>query len=353
MEALLSRLISLKEPSLKRDDLLSVLEALAQRKIFPKEIYEQVLNNLKQILEINNILLVSSKYIAIQLILQNIQDKYQTLYSSNDINSFYFNQFKGFFTKIIPIDINQYSLYFNPVILSELNKSILFFSYNLGYPVDIEFISNIDILSIADLSGSLFTKFQNKYLIDSVDFAICSLKDEEIITSGDGALIFVKDRKIYEKIYQYALYNNLFLSDFNSSLLLSQIMKKDKIVLSRNKIFFKLFNETKEYSTNVSWFDSRKILEKYSEDQLIKDATFTTFTIDVEDISIAEKIAIQIGLEISPSIKIPLSLELKLSNSFPNTEKVAKHAVFIPFYPLLNEQDLDKISYFIKKVNNY
>ncbi len=352
MEELLSRLITLKEPSLKRDDLLSVLEALAQRKIYPKEIYEQVLNNLKEILNTNNILLVSSKYVAVQLVLQNISGK-SILYSSNDINSFYFNQFKGFFSKIEPIDINQYSLFFDPTSIENLNNSILFFSYNLGYPIDLDFISKIDIISVADFSGSLFTKFQNNYLINSVDFAICSLKDEEIVTSGDGALLYIKDKKVFEKIYNYAFNNNLFLSDFNCSLLLSQILKKDKIISSRSKLFFALINKTKVSSIDTNWFDSRNLIEKYSEHQLNTDSSFTTFTIGVEDIKLAKKIAQQVGIEIEPAIKTPISLELKISKAFPNTEKVAKHAILLPFYPLLKEEDIEKIAYFIKKLDNY
>lgn len=353
MEAHLNRIVTFKEPSLKRDDLLSVLDALANRKIFPKEIYEKAIENLKNILDSNNIILVSSKYVAIQLILQNIEKRYSNLYSSNDINYFYFNQFSGFFNNITPLDINQYSINFDPQQLDELNKSILFFCYNLGYPVDLQFISEIDIISIADLSGSLFSKFNGKHLMNYVDFAICSLKDEEIITSGDGALIYIKDRKIYEKINEFCLNNNLYLSDFNCSLLLSQLSKKDKIIESRKKIFLKIFEETKKYLNDSNWFDSRKILEKCALEELAENSSFTTFTVDANDINIANTIAQQIGIEIEPAIKIPLSLKLKLTKSYPITEKVTKHAIFIPFYPMLTENEINKISYFINKLSSY
>lgn len=349
----LSRLITLKEPSLKRDDLLSVLEALAKRRVFPKDIYQQVVDNLRQSLDLNNIILVSSKYVALQLILQNLESKSENLFCSNDINFFYYNQFINVFNKIIPIDINQYSLQFDPVILTELNKSVLFFSYNLGYPVDIEYISDIDILSIADFSGSLFIKNKNKYILNFVDYAICSLKDEEIITSGDGALLYIKDRKKYEKINKYAEENNLYLSDFNSSLLLSQLSKKDKIIDSRCKIFFSLFENTKESISDLQWFDSRKLLEKYNDDDLKQNASFTTFTVDVEDMNVAIKLADQIGIEIKPVIERPISLELKISESFPKTEKVARHAIFIPIYPLLGNEDVERIVYFLKKIASY
>lgn len=353
MEVHLNRIVAFKEPSLKRDDLLSVLEALVNRKIFPKEIYEQSVESLRNILNVKNIILVSSKYVALQLILQNIDKRYSNLYSSNDLNHFYFNQFSLFFEKITPLDINQYSLNFDPIKLSELNKSLIFFTYNLGYPVDIQFIPNIDIISMADFSGSLFTKFNGKHLLEYVDFAICSLKDEEIITAGDGALIYIKDRKLYEKINEYAFNNNLYLSDFNSSLLLSQITKKDKIIESRKKIFLSIYEKTKENISELNWFDTRRILEKYSIEELSIYSSFTTFTIDVKDINIAKKIAEQIGVETNIVIEKPLSLELKLQQNFPITEKVAKHALFIPFYPLLNEKDLEKIYYFINKISIY
>jgi len=353
MEAHLSRIVTFKEPSLKRDDLLSVLQALANRRIFPKEVYEKVIESLRNILNLNNIILVSSKYVALQLILQNIEKRYQNLYSSDDIDYFYFSQFSGFFGKITPLDINQYSINFDPKLLDELTKSILFFSYNLGYPVDLQFIPEIDIISMADLSGCLFTKFNGKYLINYLDFAICSLKDEEIITSGDGALIYIKDRKIYEKINQFSSNNNLYLSDFNCSLLLSQISKKDKIIESRKKIFSKLYEENKQDITDSNWFDSRKLLENQSLEELSENSSFTTFTIDTKDINIANTIAQQIGIEIEPAIKIPLSLKLKLTKNYPVTEKIAKHAILLPFYPMLTENEINKISYFINKVSSY
>lgn len=353
MEALLSKTITLKEPSLKRDDLLSVLDALAQRKIFPKDIYQQTLNSLRQILGLDNILLVSSKYVALALILQNLDKKYYNLYCSDDLNYFYFNQFNDFFGKISPLDINQYSLYFDPQILQDISKSILFFSYNLGFPVDIEYIPKIDIISIADFSGSLFAKFNGKYLLSYVDFAICSLKDEEIITAGDGALIYIKDKKTYDKINEYAFKNNLFLSDFNCSLLSSQLSKRERIIDSRKKLFFAIYEQTKEYSLDSSWFDSRKLFDKWTEDQIIENSSFSTFTIDAKDIKLSKSIAAQIGLEIACSIERPISFDLKISDRFLLTEKVATHAILIPFYPLLTIHDIDKIVYFIKKVSTY
>lgn len=352
MEELLNKTITFKEPSLKRDDLLSVLDAIAKRQIFPKEIYEKTVNILQEILGLKNIILVSSKYVAIQLVLQVFGKKYNELYSANDTNAFYFNQFSGFFNKITPIDINQYYLFFNPEILTDLGKSILFFSYNLGYPVDIKFIEQIDIVSLADFSGSLFVKKDNRYLINNVDFAICSFKDEEIVTSGDGSLIYIKDDKIYDKIKNYAFNNNLFLSDFNCSLLMSQINKKDKIIDSRKKIFFNLYEQTKDNIGEVDWFDSRRLLEKWTEEELNKNASFTTFTLYANDISLAKSIATQMGVEIIEAINTPLSLELKLPKSFPVTEKIAKHAIFIPFYPLLDLNDLNRITFFMKKIQN-
>lgn len=353
MEEHLNKILQIKEPSLKRDDLISVLEALAQRKIFPKDIYLQVLNVLKGILKLDNILIVSSKYLAIQLILQNLDKKFIKLYCSNDTNLFYFNQFNKFFSNIKALDINQYGIYFDPKIISDINSSFLFFTYNLGYPVDIDFISQIDIITMADFSGSLFSKFNGKHLLNFVDFALCSLKDEEIITAGDGALIYIKDKKLYEKINDFASKNNLFLSDFNCSLLLSQLAKLDKIIESRKKLFFAIYDQTYDYAVNANWFDSRKILENWDKQNLIENSSFTTFTLDVSDINLAKSLAIQIGLEINPVISRPLSLELKDDKNFPNTSKVATHAVYIPFYPLLTGDDLTKIVYFIKKISSY
>lgn len=349
----LNKILQIKEPSLKRDDLISVLEALAQRKIFPKDIYLQVISVLKNILNLDNILIVSSKYLAIQLILQNIDKKFNKLYCSNDTNYFYFNQFNKFFTNIQALDINQYSIYFDPQILSDINNSFLFLIYNLGYPVDINFISQIDIISMADFSGSLFTKYNGKNLLNFVDFAVCSLKDEEIVTAGDGALIYIKDKKLYEKINDFALKNNLFLSDFNCSLLLSQLSKLEKIIESRKKLFFALYDQTNEYAVNANWFDSRKILEKLDKQDLMENSSFSTFTLDVPDINLAKNLAIQIGLEITPVISRPLSLELKDDKNYPTTSKVAAHAIYIPFYPLLTDEDLTKIVYFIKKISSY
>ena len=94
MEEPLNRMLPFKEPSLKRDDLISVLDALASRQVFPGKVYENAIDILHEKLGVKNILLVSSKWIATQLVTQILlEEKIKNIYVANDSPLLYLNIF--------------------------------------------------------------------------------------------------------------------------------------------------------------------------------------------------------------------------------------------------------------------
>ena len=398
MEEPLNRMLPFKEPSLKRDDLISVLDALASRQVFPGKVYENAIDILHEKLGVKNILLVSSKWIATQLVTQILlEEKIKNIYVANDSPLLYLNIFSTFAQKIQPLDITQYSLDFDVQSIA-LSDSLLFFTYNNGYPKDLSFIKSIDMPTMVDLSGSLFTRFRNNFLFKDLDYVICSFKEEEVITSGDGAAIIIKDDKKFEKIRNLAYENNLLLCDFNCSLLISQILKLNSIKNSRKKLFYAICEKVPPFDERFSSFDSRAILyrdfikqqdydknlidEEGSEnylngnngkshfdekkmkiyknislqnfkEEMEDESSFTTFCIGVENIPLALQIAKSMGIEIRTAISKPVSLELKMMVSFEKSEFIAKHAIMLPFYPSLKVENVNSIITLINKILTY
>ncbi|MCX8058279.1 MAG: DegT/DnrJ/EryC1/StrS family aminotransferase [Spirochaetes bacterium] len=343
-----SDLVHLKKPSLKRDDFLSVLDALIEKKIYPGELYNKIVSYINEKFGLKYFSLLPSRWVAIKLFLQyeNIKRNYKKIFISNNSNPFYYQIFKEEGIEIIPLDLNEYSLIPNIETLLNENKdkSLLILSYPYGYPVDFSPFESLGINILADLSGSFGVKYKNKLLGKNFDYVLYSFNDEDIITCGDGCLFLINEEKKFIEYFKLINEFNLKLSDYNCALLLSQMEKIDKIIKSRMKLFEFYKSKIKNSEKIEVQFDNLYDEENYPNyNQFI-----IHYKTGYENINFLAK---NFNIEIEPLIKKPISFVLNNSKNCPNSLKFSSEYFKIPFYPLIDEKALERVSLFLNKIS--
>lgn len=351
-EQLRSEKILFKKPSLKRDDFISVLDAMIDERIYPGIIYKIFKEEITKITGINNILILPSKWVALKIVFDYLYSEYQTIKNliiTNNSDPFYYEFFKNYKVNILPVDINKDFL---PDIKNIFNlklevNDLLFISFNTGFSVDFNDINSIDVVQLADLSGSFFTFYNNLHIGKNFDFVFFSLKDDDIITTGDGAILYIKSKKIYNKIEKIVDEYNLKLSDFNCALGLSQLRKINKIINSRKKI-------VEYYLQNIK--DSVKILYYRNIDfNKLKGniPNFNNFYILIDkNLNYYKELFYSNNVIVKPIIEKPISLYLnKGIEQYEFSGIYAKQGLNIPVYPTLKEEQLKLIVKIINKID--
>lgn len=352
-ELLKSEKILFKRPSLKRDDFISVLDAMIDERIYPGIIYDIFRDEIKKITNLNNILLLPSKWVAIKLIFDYIYKQHESIENiiiTNNSDPFYYEFFKNYDLNIFPVDINKGFLpdFDSIIYLKPGLDDLLFVSYQAGFSADFSDTNSIDTLQIADFSGSFHTFFNNKHIGKGFDFTLFSLKDDDIITTGDGAILYIKDNKIYKELENLVNEYNLKLSDFNCALGLSQLRKINKIINSRKEII-------KYYLDNID--DSIEIVyyRDLDFDELKRNKpNFNNFYIIFENnLNYLKELFETSHIDVKPIINKPISMFLeKNNNNLINSNKIAKYGLNIPVYPTLKEEQLKLITNIINKATN-
>ena len=342
--------IKFKMPSLKRNDFLSVLNAMVDDKIYPGELYARFAEVVTQITSFKYPVFVPSRWMAWNLAIKaffplNSVKPERVLISNNSL-PVYVDFFDGFNMKPEPLEISDSKLIPEvDEILSKSpdEKSLIFISYPYGYPAEFKGITSVDNLIFGDFSGSFFTFLENEHIGLDFDCAVFSLKDEDIVSTGDGVLLAVKDKKIYEKIDAIVTQYNLRLSDYNCSLGLSQMEKINSIVRSRKKIF-DMYCSFCRSNITIIFSDGIDGKEGYR-------PNFNSFNILIEDayddlIQLLETL----NIEYRPIIEKPISLLVRGEKRFVNTEKICKKGIALPLYPTMTNQDVERVEKVLKKI---
>ena len=194
----------------------------------------------------------------------------------------------GLKIKFCDINFDNYSLSLNDIkkVYSKKTKCILITHFG-GVPADIvkinNFCKNKKIILIEDAATAFGAKINNKFIGSfNNSTAVFSFYANKIITSGEGGVVTTNNKKIADKVrlltkmginrdpwtrkkkankWQYEVNDLGFkynISDIQSSIIVEQLKKLDKIIMQRKKIksyydkkFKKLFSERLIFSMNV------------------------------------------------------------------------------------------------------
>lgn len=162
--------------------------------------------NLKQHLDLHNLLFVSNGTIALQMAIKGLNIKGEIITSSFSFvataNSIYWEGCTPVF-----VDIEKDSLNIDPrkieEAITERTKAIMA-THIFGNPCDVEAIQKIadkyNLKVIYDAAHSFEVKLHNKSIFDYGDISTCSLHATKFYHTGEGGLVITQDKELLKKL---------------------------------------------------------------------------------------------------------------------------------------------------------
>lgn len=243
-----------------------------------------------------------------------------------------------------------------------------------GHPCQMEKIKpwakKKKLFLIEDCAETCGSIYKNKMIGTWGDISCFSFEEKKIITTGDGGMICLNDKKVYDKIkslsfhgwnldpwtrhknsfynkkktmkhWNYEIINLGYkynMNDLMASIGISQLAKLKKFNLQREKILVKYLN-------GISNLKSFKPTFPY----ILRNSSYWLFSIRTKKrdqlVSFLRKKNISTAVHFVP---LPLNkLYKKYKSNIKNSLKIWKEIVSLPFFPDLDDK---KIDYIIKNL---
>ena len=307
---------------------------------------------------------VSNGTVALQLALKllNLKKNDEVIMPSNTIISCAMAAvYNGL--KIVPIDCNLDNWCINESEIekkiSSRTKAILFVNI-FGHPCDIDKLKKIakkyKLYLIEDAAESHGSKYKKKICGSFGDISTFSFYANKLITTGEGGMLVMNDRKLYlkalyyrnlcfntdERFKHYDLGYNFRFTNLQADLGLAQMTKIKDLIKKKIQIAKNYINEFKNqnyftYVQNKSW--------AYN--------TYWMFGIVIKNKKISAKRFIEklkkekiearpffYGLHKQPA----LTKKYIINNKCPNTDYISKYGLYLPTGYNLNKKMIKKIS---------
>lgn len=252
-----------------------------------------------------------------------------------------------------------------------------------GQVVEVDTIRNIcmenDLVFIEDAAHSIGSSYNGRNVGSFADMTTFSFHPVKTITGGEGGAILTNDESLYKKLVfahahgmaydeedmlevphegpwyyeQVSLGYNYRMTDFQASLLISQLGKIERFKKRRSEIVTKY---------NEAFADMPEIVlqEEIRESDTCRHLYIIQLNLDILrctrreffDAMDAENVRCQVHYV--PVYWFPYYKELGYLNGLcPNAEQIYKGIMSIPLYPLLSDSDVSDVITAVKKIVNY
>jgi perosamine synthetase len=218
---------------------------------------------------------------------------------------------------------------------------ILDHSFGSVSPLNTELFREKNIKIIEDFTG-LVGSFDDSFSPGLAgNFSVCGLSEQDLITTGNGAVIITHDAKLHAKVQSLrygskrtpgAVAYDYRLPDFHAAMGLDQLTHLSALLSRRKKIGIKYLETIRQ--TQHSTFFKRADLDAYLRFPVIigktKEETHRYFN------------SLHIGIR--ETMEIPLHHLLEYPRlEFPNAERLYQKSVCIPLFPNLTANNVERI----------
>lgn len=350
----LTKPIEYNRTFLAKEELEAVLDCLLEDRITSETITEKFEKLFCETLNFKKAIAVNSKTSAYHLAFKNLSNENTKVWLINlsSVNALDAARYLGLPIQLIEIDKNSFfpSLEkLKKIIIEEMKENDIFvadYIYGAYYPFPFELLKEKKIKIIEDITGILGYQINQEEEnwnggigINSL-IQICGLYEDDIITTGKGAILLTDSSKIYNEIEEICYGNHrditkiafdYKLEDFQSAMGIHQLNKIGSIVLRRKKIGQKYLESLKDTEHEI-YFTTPQ-LDNYHRFPIV-------FHKNLEEVIRYFK---SLKIEVK-RIPIPLHKYLQLMNlDFPNSERLYKKSLCIPIYPMLTSSNVERI----------
>lgn len=249
--------------------------------------------------------------------------------------------------KIVDIDLSNFNIGVGDVEknISSATKSVIV-PHMFGNPADLDALLELGIPIIEDCAQSLGAEYKSRKVGSLGKLSVFSFYATKMITTGEGGMILTDDEESYAKLLELRDYDkkaltptkyNYKLTDFQASLGISQLSKLPEFVERRRRIasqYNTAFSEL-EVELPTATRDSKCIYYRY--------------VVMLENMEkVREKVRSD-GVICEKPVTKALHSDLGAPEC-PKSVKAYDHALSIPIYPNLSQEEADYVVARFQKV---
>jgi perosamine synthetase len=256
-------------------------------------------------------------------------------------------KYAGAKPKIVDIDLSDFNISVNSIKKALTSKTkAMIIPHMFGTPAELDEILEIGIPIIENCAHSIGAEYKKIKVGRFGVTSIFSFYATKMITTGEGGMILTNDQEIYNNIIEIREMDkkslnkirfNYKMTDIQAALGLSQLKKLPKFIERRSKI-------AAIYNKNFSEF-KLKLPNKFTH----KNSVFYRYIILLENMEQIKQEANKLGIMCEKPMWLPLHSSLSDYNC-PNADYIHNHALSIPIYPHLTEQEIEYIVENIKQI---
>jgi dTDP-4-amino-4,6-dideoxygalactose transaminase len=253
--------------------------------------------------------------------------------------------YAGAIPKIVDVDPSDFNICAATVKKEITSKTkAIIVPHMFGTPAELDELLDIGIPIIEDCAQSLGAEYKKRKAGSFGRLCVCSFYATKMITAGEGGMVLTNDSEIYTKIIEVREYDkrplntiryNYKMSDIQAALGLSQLKKLPYFIRRRREIAA-IYNEC--FST------SDIILPSINPH---KRSVFYRYVVLLDRLKHIQKEAKKRGIIVKKPVWKPLHKNLASTFKCPNSDYVYNHALSIPLYPSLAQEEIE---YVVKKM---
>ena len=334
-------LIPHSRPSINEQDIKAVTDVLASGRIAMGEKVADFERAVARYVGTEYGVAVSSGTAALDLALLSLDVGLgdEVIIPSYVCSSLYFAvKHVGAVPKIADIDLQDLNMSAEGVrkLVGPKTKAMIV-PHMFGMPAELDEMLEFGIPIIEDCAQSLGAEYKGKKVGSYGTMAILSFYATKVITAGEGGMVLTNDEDLWSRIDDLREYDkkgltpvkyNYKMTDFQAALGLSQLGRLKDFILRRKHIASK-------YDQRFSSFRV-KLLDKPS----YKNSVFYRYVIMIEELEKIQTALKKKGVMCERPIFKPLHQDIR-SFKCPNSDLAHDHALSIPIYPMLSEEEIE------------
>ena len=221
--------------------------------------------------------------------------------------------------------------------LSRRSKAIIV-PHLFGMAADLEPILALDVPIIEDCAQAVGTTYRGRLVGTFGEAAVFSFYATKVMTTGEGGMVVSKSKKIaewirnlksYDRKENYKIRFNYKMTDIQAALGLVQLGRLEYIIKRRQEIAQKYSKAFSGYNLKLPPSEYGHIYFRYVLGLHNNSAPW------IQDLA-------RMGIACERPIYLPLHRHMNLEG-YPVTEKVWQNCISIPIYPLLSDENIDRV----------
>jgi dTDP-4-amino-4,6-dideoxygalactose transaminase len=213
-----------------------------------------------------------------------------------------------------------------------------------GNPAELDELLNLGVPIIEDCAQALGAEYNKRRVGSLGDLSIFSFYATKMITTGEGGMVLTNNSEYYHRIIETRDYDkkpltpikyNYKMTDFQAALGLSQLKKLQGFINQRRRI-------AAQYTSQLS----EHVLATPTE-HAHKTSVYYRYVVMVDKLDEIQRKVKEKGVICEKPVWRPLHKDM-LNLKCPNSEYAQSHALSIPLYPSLREEEVEHVARTLK-----